>query len=681
MVHCRSERSRSPSDGPGSCEHLRRAGAPLVPFRSIRLVLPPDHQIGTLEVRPLVEPITIAIAEPMEYGRIPEATAAGNAVRVAAVDGPDAEIYTSGQPHPADWVEQVSLQRMAGYQIALLRVFPVRYLPPSGHLLFAPQLEVRLTTESAAAYARNVRPPARLADRARERVADWVENPEALKQYAPRAVSLQGDESFDYLLVTRSNLVAAFQPLVDLKRQNGLAVKIETVESITSTQPGLDSPERIRNFIRSAYTQWGVTYVLLGGDATIVPCRYAYANMNLSEVESRIPADLYYACLDGSWNSDGDDRWGESTDGPAGGEVDLLAEVSVGRAPVDTAEEVATFVEKTLRYETLGHLQPEQVLLVAEYLKNTATGPAQGGDLFEPTLPYLTAYQQTWLDDRPFTTPQWTKPQLQTALDHSPHLALFNGHGDSETLMSPSLTPSRGIRLAEIDALTNTTPFLAYSVGCNVGQFDNDRWSPDAVGEELVKRNRHGAFAAIFNSRLGWYDPIDESKYSGEFQARFFEHLLARGQTNLGVANQFSRHDLVGQIESSGLMPYRWCYYEITLLGDPHVAWQTPTPTATPDTDGDGMHDLAEQVAGTDPADPASVLAVRVLSSAESAGQIRLEWPAAQGRSYSILRALVPDGPFELLAGNLPATPPLNSYPVTTDSGRWFYRIEVQISP
>ncbi|HOC00116.1 MAG TPA: C25 family cysteine peptidase [Verrucomicrobiota bacterium] len=664
------------------CDVAQRVGAPVLPFRTIRLLLPPGGRVEKVEALAPQPATTIPGTWQVDYGRLPVTTPSVRMLDLARADQPDPTIYGSDGLYPAVGAELVAVQRLAGYDLAVIRVYPVRYRPARGELQFTPSLQVVLTPKAESAQPQPPIAPRRAQLRARDRVAAWVDNPALLQTYAAPSLMGRAGGTLDYLLVTRSNLVSAFQPLVDRKAQSGLAVKVETVETIVSAQPGADIPERIRNYIRTAYADWGITYVLLGGDATVVPCRYAHAFMNLPEIDSRIPCDLYYACLDGPWNADGDDRWGEPTDGSGSGDVDLLAEVFVGRAPVDTPEEVATFVDKCLRYETFGHPQANHFLLVAEFLKSTPNGPAHGGDMFEPLLPYLAGRQVTWLDDRPFTTPQWTKSDLQAALNGSPHLALFNGHGDDEVLMSSHLIPSRGIRTDELDALTNAFPFLAYSVGCNVGQFDNDRWSPDAIGEELVKRNAHGAFAAVFNSRLGWYDPVDESKYSGEFQTRFFAHLLAHGQTNFGVANQFSKHDLVGQIESSGLMPYRWCYYEITLLGDPHLAWHQPIPSPDQDTDGDGMTDLAEQVAGTSPTDPASVLSLRAARGSGLETGVRLEWPSVQGRQYSIFHAPDPAGPYARLAQGLAATPPLNVYEDTgPDNQPRFYRIEVQTTP
>jgi hypothetical protein len=362
-----------------------------------------------------------------------------------------------------------------------------------------------------------------------------------------------------------------------------------------------------------------------------------------------VPTDLYYACLDGSWDRNGNNVFGEPTDGETGGEVDLLGEVYVGRAPVDTVAEVNIFVEKTVRYETQPHPRSTNALFMAEYLGPATIGAAQGWDMFVPMLPFFSKYQVSALDDRPFTVPQWTTAGAINALNASPHLALFNGHGAPDEMMRMFST--------DVYTLTNRWPFLAYSVGCDAGAFDNDKFSPDCFGEELVKHDSHGAFAAILNSRLGWYDPDNEWRWSGEFQTEFFRELLVNDHTRLGVAQQLGKQAMISHVESGGLMTYRYCYFEITLFGDPHLPWQTPPAPLR----------LMVQL---ERADPAGAGAARVL-----------QWPSVAGRWYSVDRASSPIGPFARLTNGLPATPPRNTFTDSAAGPAWFYRLGVTNSP
>jgi hypothetical protein len=129
-------------------------------------------------------------------------------------------------------------------------------------------------------------------------------------------------------------------------------------------------------------------------------------------------------------------------------------------------------------------------------------------------------------------------------------------------------------------------------------------------------------------------------------------------------------------------MTYRWCYYEVTLLGDPELAWQYPARPDPTDRDGDGMPDALEEIAGTDPAQSSSVLRVRVLRGEPSSG-VRLEWPSVAGRTYSVWAARgASDREFERLAAGLEATPPANAFVESPPAGSSsFYLISVQLAP
>jgi len=195
--------------------------------------------------------------------------------------------------------------------------------------------------------------------------------------------------AYEYVIITNEELKNApgpynFQKLAEWKDSRGIRTRIVTVEEIYANYTGIDNQTKIRNFIIDAYLN-GTNYVLSGGDADgadvggesgdeIVPIRKLWACGHEPDPPD-IASDLYYACLDGSYDSDGDGIYGEPNDGgdwpcAVGEDVDLNAEVYVGRAPVDCYEELSNFVRKTISYENSSINDPylRGVCMVGELL-------------------------------------------------------------------------------------------------------------------------------------------------------------------------------------------------------------------------------------------------------------------------------------------------------------------------
>lgn len=99
--------------------------------------------------------------------------------------------------------------------------------------------------------------------------------------------------------------------------------------------------------------------------------------------------------------------------------------------------------------------------------------------------------------------------------------------------------------------------------------------------------------------------------------------------------------------------------------------------SATTDGDADGFLDLDEYVAGTAPGDAASLLEAMAVSN--GAGAVTVQWRSALHRAYDVARATDLTGGFAVIATNLPATPPLNSYTDTNPPTEFprFYRIRI----
>jgi hypothetical protein len=202
---------------------------------------------------------------------------------------------------------------------------------------------------------------------------EWVESEDRMFR-----VGLPGlcdpDESYQYVLITsRAIRDAATTPnvrdLIAHRQAKGLTATIVAIEDILGAEyyQGGDDAETLRSFIRDAYNTWKTDFVLLGGDTGIIPMRKLYCTDGLID---HIPSDLYFQCLDGNYNSNNDMYWGEPTDGDGGNDVDLMAEVYLGRASVENETEMANFVHKTLLYETQsgGEAYLRNHLLAGQYL-------------------------------------------------------------------------------------------------------------------------------------------------------------------------------------------------------------------------------------------------------------------------------------------------------------------------
>lgn len=558
-------------------------GDPVVPVRRSSVLLPPGMAMTSVEARYGDPGARIAASVPL--------LAAPMALPSGGFEGASNETATIVTSSFGD-AKSVGYETytVAGYQVGSLRVFPVEYDAATDALLYHREISLQVTVEAVGGATLPVRDVA--ADRLR--VAQLVDNPGALADYAVATESpgqtgaaLPADGPCEYVIVTSSALRDGFLPLIEQKRSRGLTAEIVTVEYIGAHYSGtevFDLADKIRHFLADAYTHWNTQWVLLGGDVEIVPKRGVYTSVG-STVDNSLPTDLYYACLDGPWNGDGDHLWGEPNDGRGGGDVDLVADVYVGRAPVSNMAETVNFVSKTVRYETTAHANATTAVWLGEQLDANTWGSYSSEPIRQQTVP------DDWNVIRRYDSAGgWSGTDLRNDLNAGPHLVNHLGH--SNETYNARLTNS------SVAALTNADPYFMYSQGCMAGSFDTH---DVAIGEQHVV-GAHGAFGVVMNSRYGWYIPGSTPGASHYYALEFWDAVFNEGIVRLGEANQDSRDDNLFRVGATGV--YRWIHFETNLFGDPETPIQTDGVPALPggeirgtlwhDVNGDGQRQVDE---------------------------------------------------------------------------------------
>ncbi|MHC4986080.1 MAG: C25 family cysteine peptidase, partial [Planctomycetota bacterium] len=325
-------------------------------------------------------------------------------------------------------------------------------------------------------------------------------------------------------------------------------VAMVTLEDIYANYSGVDQPEQIRNFIIDAYNGWETDFVLLAGDASIIPLRQLLVPGNAPDL---IDSDKYYQALDGDFNADGDGYYGEySGDNP-----DLISDVYLGRAGIDGVAHMSNFVYKTISYDNSIH-DPYHynALMVGEQIDGqTWSKPAL--DIIrnqhfatDPNFQVDTLYEYDQA---------WDTPEIIAAMNSDTY-AVYNhlGHSNGGIVMQTHQD--------EYDAqLTNENFSFIYSQGCWPGYLGGG-----AVAEHLTTFTRHGAAAGMFNSTYGWYYSGWSSGPSQDLNVQFWDAMFGEGINQIGGMNADSHTDNIG---SAGTWYYLAVIYGTTIFGDPSL--------------------------------------------------------------------------------------------------------------
>ncbi len=469
---------------------------------------------------------------------------------------PNEDIYSSNEMFPGEIAKKVSSSWFRGYQILALNIAPVQFIPSSGEVLYYRDITIHVTL----AQDRDpVHPLFRGSKTDRLEIRRRVENPSVADTYLDKVRNVS-ETAYDMVIITGADLVNGLVPLKNMHDSTGVSTHIVTVEDIYQNYPGVDNPEKIRNFIISAYNDWQVDYVLLAGDAGIIPARLLRPSQS---GDATVVSDQYYSCLDGPYNADGDQYWGEIHDGENGEDIDFFAEVYIGRATIENSQEVQNFVNKTIAYVNLDPNSDylKKVSLMGEHIGEDYWGGDALDRLIDGAfynnkitvglpsheLDIETLYDENW----PYN--QWPKQEVINLINSGVHIINHHGHSGTDLNMKILSNP-------DVLGLTNEKLCFIYSAGCSPGYFV--RYNEDVIAEYFTIKTENAAVFGI------WYTCSSSSYVSEQLQSYFWDSVFYDGLIVPSMALQSSKEKYAYAYNGTAV---RQNVFGLTLFGDPAV--------------------------------------------------------------------------------------------------------------
>jgi hypothetical protein len=542
-----------------------KLGEPSLPYYAVKILLPPGQKAVSIEFERQDEVLLNT-----EFQILPQQQSRPVSLEEDFQFNKSYEVYDKDEFYPIKQTGELTTAYLNGYAIALSSFTPVSYNPVSGEIKICRKVKLTVITEDC---DESFRALSNMSNK--NTIVQYVNNPDLISSYP---VTKSRSDDYEMLIITPTSYIDDFEALTDFYLLRGIKTTITSVEDIDAGMYGDDLQEKIRNYIIDEYQNRNIRFVLLGGDVQFVPSRgfYAYVSSGEGYEDNNIPADLYYAALDGNWNNDGDHSYGEP------GEEDFLPEIAVGRFSFSNAEELENMIHKTISYQSnpvLGEFN--NALFAGELLWDDPL--TYGSDYLEMLVGNQTAngYETTGIPEsyniqRLYDEVEyWDAYSLMNAVNSGKQYVHHVGHADynyvsfmyNEDITNENFSEANGVD-------HNYTIF--HSHGCVCGAFDYD----DCILERMVCIDNF-AVAVIGNSRYGWFNEGQNEGPAAHLHREMMDAIYDDGIYCIGEAFADCKIQTApwitapGQWEEGAL---RWNFYDLNLLGDPSLAIWTQEP-------------------------------------------------------------------------------------------------------
>jgi hypothetical protein len=366
-------------------------------------------------------------------------------------------------------------------------------------------------------------------------------------QLEPGLVSDQ--DSADYLVIGVTDFKAVLEPLLERRKSQGHQTMFVPVDAIYDQFGyGYPEPEAIQQFISYAQEHWSTPpkYILLVGDASYDPKGYlAPREANL------LPSFFVQTAYGGQTVSDVLFSARNISNTQELKTVELWPDVSIGRIPARTRDQVKTIVDKTLQFEAQEKTFPSsfKVLAVADGQDDTFGQEAKGFISLFPSNYYTQLFT-------PAAGSTDSNQEIVASIDAGYDLVAYFGHG-SITMWGKD----RLFSVDDISKLTNSGSYpLFVNMTCLTGLFTHP--SNESLTEALLFYPKGGAVQILAPTSLTL--PMDQ----GYLYRGLVEAYLDHPDQSLGEIVQKVRVDMLSDSSDHSRMDVILTFL---LFGDPSL--------------------------------------------------------------------------------------------------------------
>jgi hypothetical protein len=374
------------------------------------------------------------------------------------------------------------------------------------------------------------------------KILEWAQQADIVIQYTSSPQQTSSREDYQFVAIGPTEYSSQISPLITHKIDRGVTSKFVSLDDIYAGTyfpvTGRDGQEKIKYFIKDAIENWLTVYVLIVGGSNKVPVRetHVYIADDPLYGDEEFVSDLYYADIYNgtggfcSWDSNGNNIFGEYHWQGQTDAVDLHPDVYLARLPATSGSQVTACVNKIKTYETTPGYQQTwftNFVVVGGDSFEDSNAVDEGEYANQKAIDVMTGFapNKQWVTNGKLTG--WVPTgvaNIKSAINTGCGFVDFSGHGNTNVWATHPHddfatwvpTPTMGIISSDIQTLSNGDKLPIVTVeACSTAKFASN---PNCFNWAFLYNSNGGAIGTFGCMGIGYGYPGTSviTAYSGK---------------------------------------------------------------------------------------------------------------------------------------------------------------------